>query len=202
MKSKDVMRILNISRSTLYNYVKDNKIKGTLLDNGYYDYDEDSVFKLLKKDSRYNIIYGRVSSYKQKNDLDAQVKSIINYCNANNIPVEKDNIFYEVSSGIDLDRPLLSKLIDDVIALKIKTVYISNRDRLTRLSFKTLEYLFSKFNTNIIVINDKPNKTNDTEIFEEMLSLLHYFSTSMYSNRRKNKMNIIKEDLKNFVSND
>lgn len=47
MKAKEVLKILNIARTTLYNYTKEGKIKVTQLDNGYYD--EDSVYKLIKK---------------------------------------------------------------------------------------------------------------------------------------------------------
>jgi putative resolvase len=64
MKARDVLKILDISRSTLFNYVRDGKIIGTLLDNGYYDYDENSVYKLIKKDPRINVIYARVSTNK------------------------------------------------------------------------------------------------------------------------------------------
>ncbi len=47
MKSKEVMKLMNISRTTLFYYTKNGKIKVTKFDNGYYDYDEESVFKLL-----------------------------------------------------------------------------------------------------------------------------------------------------------
>ena len=185
MKAKEVMKLLKICRSTLYNYTKSGIIKGTLLDNGYYDYDEKSVFKIIKKDSRINVIYGRVSTYKQKNDLDRQIDSIKIYCKNNSINIS--NIYSDISSGIVLDRNKLNKLIDDVINLNIKNIYISHRDRLTRLSFRTLQELFSKFGTNIIIINNNSNESNDNEIFEELISLMHIFSTTMYSNRRKNK---------------
>ena len=198
MKSRDVLKILQISRSTLYHYVRDKKIIVTKLDNGYYDYNDDSVFKLLKKDSRYNVIYARVSTYKQKNDLGNQIKFIHTYCKNNNIPIEA--VYSEISSGIDLDRIEFNILMDLVIHMKIKNIYISNKDRLTRLSFKTLEYLFSKFGTQIIIINQDPRKVNDNEIFEELLSLLHIFSTTMYSDRRKNKLNIYKQDIENFIT--
>ena len=49
MKAKDVMKLLQITRCTLFNYTKDGKIKVTKLDNGYYDYDEESIFKIMKK---------------------------------------------------------------------------------------------------------------------------------------------------------
>ena len=127
MKSRDVLKILQISRSTLYHYVRDRKIFVTKLDNGYYDYDEDCIFKLLKKDSRYNVIYARVSTYKQKNDLSNQVTFIQDYCKNNNIVIE--TIYSEISSGIDLDRIEFNKLMDLVIHMKIKNIYISNKDR-------------------------------------------------------------------------
>ena len=86
--------------------------------------------------------------------------------------------------------------------MKIKNIYITHKDRLTRLSFKTLSNLFSKFNTNIIVIDEDSNKSNDNEIFDELISLLHIFSTTMYSHRRKKKVDIIKDDIENFISSD
>lgn len=64
MKAKQVLKLLNIHRVTLYNYVKSGTVSVTKLDNDTYDYDENSVFKLMKKDSRCNVLYARVSTYK------------------------------------------------------------------------------------------------------------------------------------------
>ena len=69
MKAKEVMKVLNICRTTLYNYTKDRTLKSVKLSNGYYDYDEKSVYDFMKVDDRQNIIYARVSTHKQKNDL-------------------------------------------------------------------------------------------------------------------------------------
>ena len=200
MKAKDVMKLLGICRATLYNYVKNGLIKTTTLSNGYYDYDEHSVLQFIKKDNRTNVIYARVSTYKQKNDLITQINNINKFCNDNKIKIDK--VFQEISSGIDLDRNQFSELMNDIFNHKIQNIYISHRDRLTRLSFKTIESIFLKFNTKIIVINDNNHESNDHEIFEELISLMHIFSTTMYSNRRKNKINIYKQDIENFISNE
>lgn len=200
MKAKNVMKLLNICRSTLYNYTKDGTIKATLLSNGYYDYDEESVLKFIKKDNRSNVIYARVSTYKLKNDLQTQINKIQKYCKDNTIDIEK--IYSEVSSAIDFERIQFNELMNDVFNHKIKNIYISHRDRLTRLSFKTIENIFDKFNTKIIVINDNNSENNDHEVFEELISLMHIFSTTLYSNRRKNKINIYKQDIENFISNE
>jgi len=200
MRAKEVMKILNICRTTLYKYTKDKILKSIQLDNGYFDYDEKSVYSLLKRDERIEVIYARVSTYKQKNDLVLQINKIQTYCSDNNIHIDK--IFSEISSGLDLDRSEFAKLLDDIFDYKIKTVYISNRDRLTRLSFRTLEAICKRFNTKIFIINNDNNTSNDNEIFEELISLMHIFSTTLYSNRRKNKINIYKQDIENFITED
>ena len=183
MKAKQVLKLLNISRVTLWSYVKNGIIDGTKLPNGFYDYDEDSVYAFLGKRSRVNVIYSRVSTYKQKEDLKRQTKKLKKYCKKNDIIF--DQIFSDISSGIDLDRPNFSKLLDLVFDRKIDTIYITYRDRLTRLSFQIIKSIFNKFGTKIIPIY-QCNDTNYIELFDDVTSLMHYFSTRKYSNR-KNK---------------
>lgn len=44
MKSKEVLALLRVTRLTLTKYVKNGTIKATLLPNGQYDYDDESVY--------------------------------------------------------------------------------------------------------------------------------------------------------------
>ena len=70
MKCKDVLQILNCSRQTLCRYVKDGTIKATKKKNGYYDYDDNSVYEFIglkkKKTNKKIISYSRVSTSSQK----------------------------------------------------------------------------------------------------------------------------------------
>lgn len=182
MKSREVLRLLGVSRVTLSSYVKSGLIKVTKLSNGYYDYHNDSVFAFLGKKCRYKIIYARVSTYKQRKDLDKQVNVLKNYCTRNKIKI--DRTFKDISSGINLDRSNFSQLLKLVPDYKVDTVYITNKDRLTRLSYITLKSIFERFNTKIVVIHAK-RKPNYYELFDEVTSLMHYFSSKEYSNRRK-----------------
>ena len=68
------------------------------------------------------------------------------------------------------------------------------------ISFDMFRRLFSEFGCEIVVINDTEDKTDETEIFEEIISMLHCFAMKMYSRRRKRKLELIKEDLKNEIS--
>ena len=187
MKAKKVIELLQISRPTLTSYIKSGKIKGNLLLNGQYDYDENSVYEYLHLPNpnidRVNIIYSRVSTHKQKNDLANQVLQLIDYCNKENIHYDK--VYQEIASGIDFDRTEFSKLINDVFNKKINNIYITYKDRLSRLSFITIENIFKQFGTNIIVINANENNNIEDDLFEELINIIHLFSTKIYSNRRK-----------------
>jgi putative resolvase len=88
MKAKEVLKILNVSRITLCTYVRKGYIKTTLLPNGYYDYDEQSVYQFLGKNNRANFIYARVSTYKQKKDLLRQIKLLTDYSYNNDIEIK------------------------------------------------------------------------------------------------------------------
>ncbi len=184
MKASEVLRILNITRTTLYRYVKNSKIKVTKKLNGYYDYDAESVFTFLGKSNniRKNIIYARVSTQKQKNDLINQIQYIKKYCKNNNILINE--ILYDIHSGLDLDRKKFNLLLDDIFHYKINFIIISYKDRLTRLSFSVFEKIFKQFGTKIIVIN---NNYTDNEPFNDIITLMHSITTKIYSKRNYKK---------------
>ena len=80
---------------------------------------------------------------------------------------------------------------------KIAQVFVTYKDRLSRVSFDMFKNLFQNFNCEIIVLNDvDDNKIVEKEIFSEIISLIHCFAMKMYSSRRKAKMKNIEEDLK------
>ena len=98
-------------------------------------------------------------------------------------------------------RKQFMAMLDDILEYKIDAVYITYKDRLSRISFDMFQKLFGEFGCKIVVINDTEDaKSNETEIFEEIISMLHCFAMKMYSNRRKKKLQLVKEDLKNELS--
>ena len=52
-------------------------------------------------------------------------------------------------------------------------------------------YLFRKFRTEIVVISEVGNtKLDSEEVFEEIVSMLHFYSMKMYSKRRKHSIEV------------
>ena len=196
MTAKDVLRILQITRPTLTKYVKEGKIKVTTKGNGRYDYDADSVYKMLNKDiERKTYLYARVSTSEQKKDLENQVQLLKNFCFQNGYVI--NGVYQDIASGISFDkREQFFDMLDDILAGKVNKVIITYKDRLSRVGFELFTYLFQKYGCEIIVISEVGSEKLDSqEIFEEIISLLHCYSMKLYSRRKAKKIKeIIEED--------
>lgn len=199
MKANEVLKILKVTRPTLTKYVKDGRLKVTLLSNGFYDYDEDSVFSLAKiSTNRKCVVYARVSTQKQKKDLENQISVITEYANKNGYQVDK--VYSDIASGLNYDRKSFKEMLNEIIERRIKCVFIKDKDRLTRVSFEMWKQLFKNFNCELIVINEtQNNEYEEKEIFADIISLVHCFVKRMYSQRRKKKMILVEEDLQNEI---
>jgi putative resolvase len=196
MKAKEVLKLLKITRPTLCQYVRDKKIKVKELPNGFYDYNKEDVFKILNKDLiRSNVIYCRVSTNKQKNDLKNQENIIRKFCNNNGIVI--NDVYSDIGSGINFDRKEFVRLLNSIIQYKIDRIFITYKDRLSRISFNMFKNLFKHFECEIVVLNEiDDSKLIEKEIFNEIIGLIHCFAMKVYSNRRKEKLKLVEKDLK------
>lgn len=195
MKAKEVLRILQITRPTLTKYVKEGRLKVTVKGNGRYDYDADSVYKMLNKNiERKTYLYARVSTARQKKDLENQVLLLKNFCFQNGYTI--NGIFQDVASGISFDkRKQFFDMLDEVLAGRVNRIIITYKDRLSRVGFELFVYLFKKYGCEIIVISEMGSEKLDSqEIFEEIVSLLHCYSMKLNSNRKAKKIKEILEE--------
>lgn len=195
MKAKEVLKLLRITRVTLSSYVRKGIIEVIKLPNGRYDYVEQSVYKLFNGNiKRKTVIYSRVSTTKQKKDLENQIELLKNYCFQNGYQI--NGVYSDVASGINFDsRKQFFEMLDQIFERKINKVVISYKDRLSRVGYSLFVNLFKKFGCQIQVVSQIGSTKLDSEqIFEQIVSLLHCYSMKLYSKRKDNK---IKELLTN-----
>ena len=81
-------------------------------------------------DIRDTVIYARVSTRNQKDDLQNQVEFLKQFCNAKGMIVNQ--CIEDFGSGLNYNRKKWNNLLDEVMANKIKTIVISNKDRFIR----------------------------------------------------------------------
>ena len=188
MKTREVLQLLRIHRTTLCKYVRLKMIRVIPNSFGRYDYNREDVEKLLNKGiEREVVIYARVSTSKQKKDLENQVNLCKQFCFSNGMQL--NGIYQDIASGISFsNRKEFFILLDRILRGQVKKVIISYKDRLSRVGFDLFKYLFHKYGTEIVVISEVgSDKLDSSEIFEEIVSLLHCYSMKLYS-KRKNKV--------------
>lgn len=184
--AKEAKNILKINATTLKSWKDKGILSYKKLSDKKILYDIDSVLKDSDiNDNRLNVIYARVSNTKQHNDLLNQIELVKSYCITNGIKISK--VYQDIASGMNENRKDFNILINDVISGKIKNIYISFKDRLTRFGFDYFKNLFQKYNVNIIILDEleESNKTFQDELTEDLISIIHHFSIKLYSNRRK-----------------
>lgn len=189
LKSKEFKKILGLSNQALYERRKKGSLKFKIVNNVYFYWLEENI---ETDTTRQNAIYCRVSNTKQKDDLDKQEKFLKEYAISNGFKI--DYIFKDIASGMNESRKDLNELIKLVVENKINKVYISYKDRLTRFGYSYFEHIFKLFGTEIEVVNLTKEEDFQTELTQDLISIIHHFSMKMYSNRRK-ELNALKKVL-------
>jgi predicted site-specific integrase-resolvase len=186
MRAGEALKILRVTRQTLCSYVRNGLIKADRLPSGQYEYLDESVFGFLNKEvKRKTVLYGRVSTPKQKKDLSNQIDQLKEFSFKAGWII--DQVYQDIASGISFEkRKDFFLMLEEIINNKVARVIITYKDRLSRVGFELFSYLFKKYGTEIVVISEVGSaKLDSAEIFEEIVSLLHCYSMKLYSSRRR-----------------
>ena len=135
-------------------------------------------------DTRQVVIYARVSTRNQKNDLQNQVTFLRQFCNAKGIIV--DQCIEDYGSGLNYNRKKWNELLDEVMEQKIKTIIITHKDRFIRFGYDWFEKFCMKFNTTIVVVNNEELSPQE-ELVQDIVSILRVFSCRLYGLRKYKK---------------
>lgn len=175
---------LGITTTTLRNWDKSGKLhaKRTVSNQRYYT--EEDYLKATNtepQEQRVNVIYARVSTCNQKDDLVDQVAFLQQYANAKGVIVSE--IITDIGSGLNYKRKQWNKLLDRVMNREINTIYIAYPDRFIRFGFDWFETLCNKFGTEIVVVNNE-KLSPEAEVVQDLISIIHVFSCRVYGLRK------------------
>lgn len=194
-KPKEFAELIGVSVKTLQRWDNDNKLKAyrTPTNRRYYTYEQYLKYtgKTDVNDKRKIVIYTRVSTSNQKEDLKNQVEFLRQYANAKGIIV--DEVIEDYGSGLNYNRKKWNKLIDECMENKVKTIIISHKDRFIRFGYDWFERFLSKFEISFIIVNNESLSLQE-ELVQDIISILHIFSCRIYGLRKyKNKIRKDKE---------
>jgi predicted site-specific integrase-resolvase len=139
-KPKDFAELLGVSVKTLQRWDREGTLKAnrTPTDRRYYTYDQYLQFKgiNIENDKRQVVIYARVSTRNQKDDLQNQVAFLRQFCNAKGIII--DQCIEDYGSGLNYNRKKWNELLNEVMEQKIKTIIVTHKDRFIRFGYEVL----------------------------------------------------------------
>ena len=186
-------KILGVSAQTLRNWDKNGKLHPHHTSgNGYRYYSHEQlnqVVNIKPNLDRIVIGYCRVSSNKQKDDLERQIENVTLYLTAQGKPFE---IISDIGSGIDYKKKGLKELMKRISQNKVDKVVVFYKDRLLRFGFELVEYIASLYDCDIEII-DHTEKTEQQEIVEDLVQIITVFSCKLQGKRANKARKLVKE---------
>lgn len=187
-KPKDFAALLGVSVKTLQRWDREGILKAnrTPTDRRYYTYYQYLQFKGIdaEKDERKTVIYARVSTRNQKDDLQNQVAFLRQFCNARGMIV--DECIEDYGSGLNYNRKKWNALLEEVMEQKVRMIVITHKDRFIRFGYEWFEKFCEKFHTTILVVNNEDLSPQE-ELVQDIISILHVFSCRLYGLRKYKK---------------
>lgn len=192
---RDAEIFTGLKQQTLRKLYEENILKGYKTKSGQRLFSKESLCEFCKIscnskktiNEKTNILYARVSSKKQCDDLDRQIEFIksakpeyINY-----------RVVTDTASGINFKRKGLLEILERSMQGVIGEVVVAHRDRMSRFGFDLIKIIIEKAGGKLTVIDDNKEKSSEQELAEDLLSIVHIYSCRQMGKRsykgRKNK---------------
>ena len=171
--------------STVRRWEREGKLTAKRLPSGHRYFDESDVRDVLggTPGKRLTVVYCRVSSTGQRDDLASQVAAMEQYCRAGAIAV--DEWIEEVGGGMNFKRKRFLGLIERIQRGEIERVLIAHKDRLVRFGFDLLDHLSREQGCEILV--NQESLSPEREMVEDLLAIVHTFSCRLDGMRKYRK---------------
>lgn len=183
--TKKARQILGVTTFTLRNWDKTNKIGTVRSASGVRLYSVKDIQNILGSSTslhkKKKIVYCRVSSKKQENDLERQ----INFFKSK---YPSYDVVTDIGSGINWKRKGLKTILESAMRGHISEVVVAHRDRLCRFGFELIEWILEWNKVKLIVLDRDDHKSPDQDLTDDIFSIIHVYSCRQNGKRRYNKV--------------
>lgn len=187
-------KLISRTPQTLRNWDTSGKLKPHHTGAGgyrYYSHDQLREVLQIKEDPKNKVTIGycRVSSNKQRDDLQRQIENMELYLNNLNKPYE---IISDIGSGINYSKKGLRELIKKITAGQVEKIVVLYKDRLLRFGYELVEYIANLYGCEIEVI-DNTEKIEEQELVEDLIQIVTVFSYRLQGKRANKARKMIQE---------
>jgi len=172
ISASKITKQFDVSSGSLRRWAEEGKIRFLRPNKGkriYHIEDIVRIFGNKKENLKETILYAQVSSSHQKQDLERQTELLkTNYPNG--------KVITDVASGLNWRRHGFNALLERVHSGSVETVVVTYKDRLCRFGLELVEWIFSKYNTKLVVLNQRTDTSEpSTELSEDLLAVVNVF---------------------------
>jgi putative resolvase len=150
----------------------------------YYTHDQYLQVIGQKAQERRIAAYCRVSGAGQKADLASQRAAVEQFCIAAGKPVAL--WLQDTGSGLNYRRKNFVALMEMVERGEVSEIVIAHKDRLVRFGYEWFERFCQSHGTTITVMNAE-SLSPEEEMTQDLLSIIHCFSSRLYGLRKYKK---------------
>ena len=190
-----------VTPQTLRNWDKSGKLHPHhTSENGYRYYSEEQWQKISQERPQHKLVIGycRVSSPKQKDDLERQISNVKTYLLAQGRPFE---IIQDIGYGINYKKKGLQELLKRINDNKVEKVVVLYKDRLLRFGFELVEAMANMHDCKIEIIDNEP-KPEQQELVEDLVQIITVFSCKLQGKRANKAKKMIRELVKECDADD
>ena len=183
--------IIGVTPQTLRNWDKSGKLHPHHTSGNGYRYYSDEQLQAIVKETRKKVVIGycRVSSQKQKDDLQRQVENLKLYLLAQGKPFE---IIQDIGSGINYKKKGLTELLTRINNNEVEKVVVLYKDRLLRFGFELVESIAKLYNCVIEVVDNEP-RPEQQELVEDLVQIITVFSCKLQGKRANKAKKMIRK---------
>lgn len=165
---------------TLSRWADEGKVEFVRSPGGHRRYSVASLESLrTSRDERVTILYARVSTHSQKDDLKTQIEYL-----GQQYPGCK--CLSEIGSGLNFKRKKFIGLMEQVARKEVRKIVVGHKDRLCRFGFDFVEW-FCNINDCCIEVLHNSNLSPHQELMQDFMSVMHCFSSKLYFLRKYSK---------------
>ena len=182
MKLSTYAKKLGIHYQTAWNLFNAGQIKGYKLPTGTIIITEEENVKPFNDNKIKAVLYARVSSHEQKDDLQRQSERLSLYASAKGYIAYKN--IQEIGSGLNDNREKLKNILNKELN-NFDVLLVEHKDRLTRFGFNYIELLLNDNNIQIEIIN--PILDDKEDLIQDFVSIITSFCARIYGQRRNKR---------------
>jgi predicted site-specific integrase-resolvase len=177
--TRDYQKLYGVSVITLRRWADSGKIESIRSPGNQrlYKVPEEKPRETPRKE---RIVYIRVSSPKQKDDLERQRAYM-----ASRYPDHE--IVSDIGSGINWKRKGLLTILDSAMQGNIEEVVVASRDRLCRFAFELIEWILRQAGSKLVVL-EQTDQSPERELSDDLLSIVQIFCCRRNGKRRYNNV--------------